>query len=66
MPLPPPSGIDSMSDITQHNIEIHENLAHWERKPLLREVYAGFYREIAARLGGPARGSRRRMRFRYR
>lgn len=56
MPLPPPSSIDSMSDITQHNIEIHENLAHWKRKPLLREVYAGFYREIAARLGGRPTG----------
>lgn len=39
-------------DISQHNAEIHENLAHWQRKPLLREVYAGFYREIAARLVG--------------
>jgi SAM-dependent methyltransferase len=39
-----------MPDITQHNIEIHENRRHWERKPLLREVYAGFYREIASRL----------------
>ncbi|MBK8477977.1 MAG: class I SAM-dependent methyltransferase [Opitutaceae bacterium] len=36
----------------QHNVEIHENLGHWQRKPLLREVYAGFYREIAARLEG--------------
>ncbi len=40
------------ADISQHNSEIHENLAHWQRKPLLREVYAGFYREIAARLEG--------------
>jgi hypothetical protein len=39
-------------DITQHNSEIHENLIHWQRKPLLREAYAGFYREIAARLEG--------------
>lgn len=37
-------------EIGQHNTEIHENLAHWQRKPLLREVYAGFYREIAARI----------------
>jgi len=41
-----------MTDITQHNHEIHENLAHWNRKPLLREAYAGFYRAIAAQLGG--------------
>ena len=39
-------------NITQHNTEIHENLAHWQRKSLLREVYAGFYREIAARIAG--------------
>jgi SAM-dependent methyltransferase len=45
-----------MSDIAQHNIEIHENLAHWRRKPLLREVYSGFYREIAARLAGRPSG----------
>ena len=45
-----------MPDISQHNVEIHENLAHWQRKPLLREVYAGFYREIAARLEGRPEG----------
>ncbi len=45
-----------MTDIDQHNVEIHENLAHWRRKPLLREVYAGFYREIAARLDGRPEG----------
>jgi SAM-dependent methyltransferase len=45
-----------MSDITQHNIEIHENQRHWERKPLLREVYAHFYREIARRLEGRPEG----------
>jgi SAM-dependent methyltransferase len=44
------------SDITQHNAEIHANLAHWQRKPLLREVYAGFYREIAERLSGRPEG----------
>ena len=39
-----------MTDISRHNVEIHENRRHWERKPWLREVYTGFYREVAARL----------------
>jgi len=34
----------------QHNIEIHENRRHWERKPLLRKVYSQFAREIARRV----------------
>lgn len=34
----------------QHDAEIHENLEHWKRKPLLRDVYRGFYDEIVARL----------------
>jgi SAM-dependent methyltransferase len=34
----------------RHNVEIHENRAHWERKPLLREVYSQFSREIAKRV----------------
>lgn len=36
--------------IARHNVELHENLGYWEKKPLLREEYARFYREIAARL----------------
>lgn len=32
---------------TQHNVEIHQNRRAWERKPVLRSVYGGFYREIA-------------------
>ena len=43
-----------MGDIQQHNIEIHQNREHWDRKPLLREIYADFYREIALRVA-PAR-----------
>ncbi len=39
-----------MSDIAQHNREIHENRAAWERKPVLRRIYRGFYEEIAAAL----------------
>lgn len=48
--------MDAPASIFQHNTEIHENLMHWQRKPLLREVYAGFYREIAARLVGRPEG----------
>jgi SAM-dependent methyltransferase len=36
--------------LEQHNVEIHENRRHWERKPLLRKVYAQFGREIAKRV----------------
>ena len=39
-----------MSDIAQHNLEIHENRKAWERKPALRKIYRGFYDEIAAAL----------------
>ncbi len=38
------------TDLEQHNREIHENRRHWDRKPGLRRVYHGFYKEIAARL----------------
>ncbi len=40
----------------QHNLEIHENLAHWESKPVLRAAYADFYRRIAADLRRPDEG----------
>jgi len=36
--------------LEQHNVEIHENRRHWERKPLLRRVYSQFGREIAKRV----------------
>jgi SAM-dependent methyltransferase len=36
--------------LEQHNIEIQENRTLWQKKPLLRKVYAQFYREIARRL----------------
>jgi len=38
------------SELDQHNIEVAQNLAFWERKPLLREIYKGFHREIASYL----------------
>jgi SAM-dependent methyltransferase len=41
-----------MTDLSQHNEEIQENLQHWQAKPVLREAYATFYAEIAARLQG--------------
>jgi len=36
--------------LEQHNLEIHQNRRHWERKPLLRKVYSQFGREIAKRV----------------
>jgi SAM-dependent methyltransferase len=34
--------------LTQHQAEIQRNLRVWEKKPLLHEIYAGFYRQIMA------------------
>jgi SAM-dependent methyltransferase len=34
--------------VERHQDEILENARHWERKPLLREIYREFHREIAA------------------
>jgi SAM-dependent methyltransferase len=45
-----------MATLEQHNIEIHENRAHWNRKPLLRRVYSQFYREIAKRIDSKIAG----------
>ena len=36
--------------IERHNIEIHENRKAWASKPVLREVYGDFYRQIVANL----------------
>jgi SAM-dependent methyltransferase len=36
--------------LEQHNIEIHQNRESWNRKPLLRKIYSGFYREIVRRI----------------
>jgi SAM-dependent methyltransferase len=46
MPTPTPTPLN----IEQHNTEIHENLKHWNRKPLLRQQYQIFYNEIAKSL----------------
>jgi len=32
--------------LEQHQAEIQQNLASWEGRPLLRQIYAGFYRRI--------------------
>ncbi len=40
----------------QHQIEIQRNLRAWQAKPLLREIYAGFYRRIVALLDERAPG----------
>jgi len=39
-----------MKEVGQHNVEIHENSVAWQRKPLIRDIYDGFYRRIAAHL----------------
>jgi SAM-dependent methyltransferase len=37
-----------MIPLEQHQLEIQKNLQAWEDKPLLREIYAGFYKRILA------------------
>lgn len=32
--------------LDQHQVEIQKNLEAWQRKPLLREIYRGFYQRI--------------------
>lgn len=49
-----PSPEEGAPSLEQHNEEIRENLHHWERKPELRRIYAGFYHEIARCLEGVA------------
>lgn len=36
-----------MASIDQHNVEIGENAASWQRKPVLGKIYEGFYRQLA-------------------
>ena len=36
--------------LTQHQVEMERNRVVWQRKPLLREIYAGFYRRIVSRI----------------
>ena len=37
-----------MVPLQRHQAEIGQNLRNWEAKPLLQEIYAGFYRRILA------------------
>ena len=45
------NGNDEIS-AKRHNREIHVNRAAWQRRPLLRDIYRDFHRQIAARLAG--------------
>ena len=36
--------------LTQHQAEIERNKSFWERKPLIQEIYRGFYERILARI----------------
>ena len=36
--------------LAQHQVEIEANRRAWEDRPLLREVYAGFYRRVIAQM----------------
>ena len=35
-----------MNPLDQHQVEIQKNLAAWQRKPLLQDIYNGFYKSI--------------------
>jgi len=37
-----------MIDLDQHQKEIQQNLRSWEAKPMLQQVYAGFYKRIVS------------------
>lgn len=47
----------SRMDISQHDLEINENRAHWKRKPLLQVVYRDFYQLISRWLRSDANGA---------
>jgi SAM-dependent methyltransferase len=38
--------IPEMTPAEQHQVEIQKNRRYWEEKPLLQEIYRGFYRRI--------------------
>lgn len=42
--------------LLQHNVEIQENLEHWNRKPLLQMIYRDFHRLIARQIRSDIRG----------
>lgn len=45
-----------MTPLQQHQLEIERNLASWQRKPLLQEIYRGFYQLIVERIDATAAG----------
>ena len=45
-----------MNPVDQHLREIEKNLAAWNRKPLLQEIYSGFYQDIIGRINTSASG----------
>ena len=53
--MAPPAPASS-TPLDQHNVEIHENRAAWDAKPLLRDVYGHFYRMIRDRLPPSRKG----------
>jgi len=46
-----------MTPLEQHQIEIEKNLVAWEKKPLLKEIYAGFYHRIVSHIDIDAPGA---------
>jgi SAM-dependent methyltransferase len=46
-----------MAELAQHQSEIERNRAVWERKRLLREIYAGFYERIVELVDQRAAGA---------
>ena len=44
-------------DLDQHQIEIQENLRFWQSKPLLQQIYAGFYKRILKVIDPAIRGT---------
>lgn len=44
--------MDDRSGVAQHDAEIQETLARWQRKPALRRAYSAVYGEIVSRLQG--------------
>lgn len=45
-----------MTEVSQHNKEIHENLDAWSRKPLLKRLYRAMHEKIAQELS-PVEGT---------
>ena len=40
----------SAKSLAQHQTEIERNKSFWEQKPLIQEIYRGFYQQILARI----------------